>query len=111
MKKSGFKMKGYDYPGTSPVKRGLKHFTRAHVHDRTSVSPVKNENDVEGKISKKKEIEEAKKNLSKEAYNKNLENKASELYLKDRAFRTGGVDFTKVDEKTKIKYMAKAQNT
>jgi len=81
MKRSAFKMAGYTYPGTSPVKN-------------------KNE----------EAIKEAKKNRALEAYNKSIETKASELYLKDRSFRTGGTDFTKLDEKTKVKYRAKAQN-
>tara|TARA_R110002167_G_scaffold152750_1_gene346771 strand:- start:14 stop:244 length:231 start_codon:yes stop_codon:yes gene_type:complete len=56
-----------------------------------------------------KNTSEAKKRKSLETYNKNLDTKAEELYVSDRAFRTGGTWDT-TDEKTKIKYRAKAQN-
>jgi len=87
MKRSGFKMAGYSYPGTSPVQN-------------------KNEEAKPVDVSK----EEAKKKKALEIYNKNLETKASDLYASDRAFRTGG-NWSTADEKTKTEYRAKAQKS
>ena len=50
------------------------------------------------------------KSTDQRNYDKKLEQKASQLYLKDRSSRTGGTDFSTVDEKTKNTYRAKAQN-
>tara|TARA_R100001463_G_scaffold20531_1_gene49937 strand:+ start:1481 stop:1777 length:297 start_codon:yes stop_codon:yes gene_type:complete len=51
------------------------------------------------------------KSLSQRKYEKNLDTKASELYMGDRGTRSGGTDFNTADEKTKAQYRAKAQRS
>ena len=82
MKKGPFKMPGYTYPGTSPIKNESAKLTE-----------------------EQKKVREER--LSAEA-NRINEKKAEELYKKDRAFRIGGTWDT-ADEETKIDYRAKAQ--
>ena len=90
MKKGPYKMKGYPYPGMSPMK------------DKTKTK-VKEEVEVSG--GKKG------KSLAQREYEENLETKASEQYDSSRAFSdkgsVGGYD--KLSEKEKAKYRASAQ--
>jgi len=51
----------------------------------------------------------AGKSRAQRDYEKSLNKKASEAYMKDRSSRTGGTDFNTADPKTKAKYRAKAQ--
>jgi len=53
----------------------------------------------------------AGKSLATRNYEKRLEKKASEEYMKDRGTRSGGSDFTTTTEENKIKYRARAQRT
>jgi len=53
----------------------------------------------------------AGKSRAQRDYEKSLNKKASEAYMKDRASRTGGTDFNTADPKTKAKYRAKAQSS
>tara|TARA_R100000781_G_scaffold94812_1_gene59156 strand:+ start:879 stop:1205 length:327 start_codon:yes stop_codon:yes gene_type:complete len=89
-KKSGFKMKGYTYPGTSP----MRNETKTNVLNEVEVSGGKKG-----------------KSLAQRKYEENLEIKAEELYDSSRAFsETGGVgQYKNLPEKDKATYRASAQ--
>ena len=75
-------------------------------------NPIKKDDEVvKGKTYDTVEVSGGKggKSLAQRQYEKNLNKRASELYMKDRAFRTGGTDFNKASREEQVKYLAKAQ--
>ena len=93
---SPYKMKN------SMLHKGAKHGAPVQMNYGSPAKVVTGEVTVDGG--------KGSKSTAQRNYDKKLDNKASQLYLKDRSSRTGGTDFSTVDEKTKNTYRAKAQN-
>jgi len=94
---STYKMKN------SMLHKGAKHGAPVQMNYGSPTKVVTGEVTVDGG--------KGGKSTDQRNYEKKLENKASKLYVKDRASRTGGTDFSTADEKTRNKYKALAQKS
>tara|TARA_B110000444_G_C18272246_1_gene336918 strand:- start:76 stop:405 length:330 start_codon:yes stop_codon:yes gene_type:complete len=87
----------------------LPDYSKGYGEDKVATDPPP----VEGGV--KEEVEasggKAGKSQAQRNYDKNLDKKASELYIRDRSKRTGGTDFSTASDKIKNSYRAKAQNS